>query len=108
VGEYEVTAGGIRMLVCRDATTVAVTYTPKAATVTAAGVACDEDHELLYLGTNAFDGTRSRLHIPKVRLTVVDSFDWINTSTAAELALQGRIIFDEAWYTVQREHSSDC
>ena len=107
-GEYEVVPGGIRMLVCKDVVVVTAAYTVQTSNQITAGAACDEDQELLYLGTNAFDGTRARLYIPKVRLKVVESFDWINPSNAAELALQGRIIFDDAWYTVQREHPNNC
>lgn len=107
-GTYSVNSGGVQLNQDVSVASVRVVYRRLESTSVSAGENCELDQELLYIGTNAFDGTKVRLYIPKVRLQAVDSFDWINPSNAAELSLKGRIIFDEVWYTVQREYTADC
>jgi hypothetical protein len=87
---------------------VTVTYTRLKARTVNAGEACSQTYELMYAGTNSFDGSEVILTIPKIRLRSVSSFDWINQTDAGEMALEGTLLpqaTSPVWYNFTRR---DC
>lgn len=108
-GSYSVTAAGLKILECMTVTEVSVIVVRPETVAMGAGVACDVDLELLYIGTNMFDGSNVRLRIPRVRFRPVKTFDWINLSDAQVLAFEGRVIqVEAAWYDIQRISVPRC
>jgi hypothetical protein len=109
VGCYvEIGTAGLDVLRCISGSgTITVTYTSLDSIATSAGEDVAKDYELIYHGTNAFDMRPAVLRVPRVRFSLTDSFDWINTNEVGALALQGAVrptgTSGKHWYTITRQ-----
>ena len=108
---FSVTSYGLIAKACDPSPgSVQVQYTTRQTRDTHAGEACDTAYELMYVGTNAFDGSEVVVTIPKIRLKPAQSFDWIGQSDAGEMLLEGSVIpnaVSPVWYSILRQDCSE-